>query len=107
MGEVDCPDTYLSVRGLNVGLRSPARRRILQVVWAWWVVESLGGGGGGWGKRDDSVDGVESIRIYTRDSDNETGPIIARERVQVGKEDQRETHMRCRQSQTKVPTCDT
>jgi hypothetical protein len=62
---------------------------------------------GGWGKRNDSIDGVESIRIYTRDSDKETGHIIARERVQVGKEDQQETHMRCRQSQTKVPTCDT
>ena len=87
LGEVDCPSTYLSVRSPNAELRLSVLRRILQVARAWWVVKSLGGGGG-WGKRDDSVVGVESIRIYTCDRDREMGHIVARERgsVQVGKE---------------------
>jgi hypothetical protein len=100
LGEVDCPDTYLSVQGPNAELRLSVLRRILQVARAWRVVKSLGGGGGGWGKRDDSVVGVESIRIYTCDRDKEMGHIIAREQgsVQVGKEKQPETHTRRRQS---------
>jgi hypothetical protein len=103
LGEVDCPDTYSSVQSPNAELRLSVLRRILQVARAWWVVTSLGGGGGGWGKRDDSVDGVESVRIYTCDRDKEMGHIVARERGEK-KSNQRRTRgiARVCRSQTKV-----
>ena len=38
------------------------------------VYKGLGGDGCGWGKRDDFVDGVKLLPIYTCDRDKENGP---------------------------------
>lgn len=43
------------------------------------VYEGLSSGGRGWGKRDDSVNGMESDPIYTCDEIRETSYVVARE----------------------------
>ena len=46
--------------------------------------KGLGDDGCGWGKRDDLVDGLELLPIYTCDGDRKMSHIIARESDRVG-----------------------